>query len=76
MPTAIELRDLILRQLVKENGSGTVRWRGVLGDLKVYPRSTHAHCNWDARPSGPAADVAAVERTVDRVRLKHPFVSD
>ena len=72
--TACELRDLILRQLAKENGGGTVRWRKVLGNLKVYPRSTHAHCNWDARPSGPAADVAKVELAIDHLRLRHPFV--
>lgn len=75
MLTAAELRDLILRQLATNNGCGTVRWRKILGDLKVYPRTTHAHCNWGARPSGPAADVAVVERTIDAVPLKHPFVA-
>lgn len=74
--TASELRDLIVRLLAKENGGGTLRWRKVLGELKVYPRSTHAHCNWDARPSGSAGDVAAIESAVDRVRLQHPFVDD
>lgn len=74
--TASELRDLIVRLLAKDNGGGTMRWRKVLGDLKVYPRSTHAHCNWDARPIGANADVALVERAVDSARLKHPFVTD
>ena len=74
--TVTELRDLIVRQLARENGGGSVRWRTALGELKVYPRSTHAHCNWDARPTGPPMDVAIVERAVDRVRLKYPFVVD
>lgn len=74
--TATELRDLILRQLARENGGGTMRWRKVLGDLKTYPRATHAHCNWEARPGGPGADVAIVERVIDRVRLDHPYITD
>lgn len=74
--TSSELRDTIIRLLAKENGGGTIRWRRVLGDLKVYPRSTHAHCNWDARPNGPAVDIALAENAVDRVRLRHPFVEE
>jgi len=74
--TAAELRDLIVRRLVRENGGGTVRWRTVLGELRVYSRTTHAHCNWDARPSGASRDVALVERAVDQLRLQHPFVAE
>lgn len=74
--TATELRDLIVRRLVRENGGGTVRWRKVLGELRVYSRATHAHCNWDARPSGASGDVALVEQAVDQLRLRHPFVAD
>lgn len=74
--TVTELRDLIVRRLVRENGGGTMRWRNVLGDLRVYSRDTHAHCNWDARPVGPSGDVALVEQAVDQVRLRHPFVAD
>ena len=72
--TATELRDLIIRLLVRENGGGTLRWRNVLGQLRVYPRDTHAHCNWDARPSGASGDVALVEQAVDQLRLQYPFV--
>lgn len=72
--TASELRDLILQKLAKENGGGTLRWRKVLGDIKVYPRTTHAHCNWDARPSGSVRDVSLVESAIDRTRLRYPFV--
>jgi len=74
--TAIELRDLIVRHLVRENGGGTLRWRKVLGQLRVYSRTTHAHCNWDARPSGASGDVALVEQAVDQIRLHHPFVAE
>lgn len=71
-----ELRDLIIRQAARDNGGGMVRWRKTLGELRVYPRTTHAHCNWDARPVGPPGDVAAIETIVDRVRLQHPFVEE
>ena len=74
--TVVELRDLIVRRLVRDNGGGTVRWRKVLGELRVYSRTTHAHCNWDARPSGISSDVALVEQAVDQVRSHHPFVAD
>jgi hypothetical protein len=74
--TAIELRDLIVRRLIRENGGSTLRWRNVIGELRVYSRHTHAHSNWDARPSGASGDVALVERAVDQVRLQHPFVAD
>ena len=73
---ATDLRDLIIRQVARNNGGGTVRWRKTLGDLRVYPRTTHAHCNWDARPTGPPQDVAAIEKVVDEIRLQHPFVED
>jgi hypothetical protein len=74
--TATELRDLIVRRLMRENGGGTSRWRNVIGELRVYSRATHAHCNWDARPTGVSRDVALVERAVDQVRSQHPFVAD
>jgi hypothetical protein len=72
--TASELRDLIIRRLAREHAGGTAGWRRVIGEIKVYPRSTHAHCNWEARPTGSVREVDAIERMVDRIRLAHPFV--
>jgi len=69
-----ELTDAIVRKASRDNGGGSVRWRRALGELRTYPRTTHAHCNWDARPVGAAGDVAAIEKVVDELRLKHPFV--
>jgi hypothetical protein len=74
--TASELRDLIVHRLAKERGGGTTRWRRVIGPLQVYSRTTHAHCNWEARPSGPAQDVIFVEKIVDTLRSDYPFVED
>jgi len=74
--TAAELRDLIVRHLAKANDGGTTRWRRAIGDLKVYPTATHSHCNWDVRPSGTAFELAQVERAVDVVRVRHPFVDN
>ena len=72
--TAPELGDLIVRQLAKDNGGGTIRWRRALGELKVYSLSTHAHCSWDVRPAGSAYEMALIERAVDAIRLNHPYV--
>jgi hypothetical protein len=74
--TSAELRDLIVRHLARANGGGTTRWRRSIGELKVYSRSTHSHCNWDVRPSGTAFEMGQVEKAVDVVRLKHPFVDE
>lgn len=74
--TVHELQEFIVRHLAREYGGGTARWRRALGAIKVYSRATHAHCNWDARPSGAIQDVARIERAIDAVRLQNPFVSD
>lgn len=74
--TAGDLSTLIVQRLARDNGGGTGRWRRVLGELRVYSRSTHAHCNWDVRPTGSVSDVAAVERTADALRLAYPFVDE
>jgi len=71
-----ELHTLIIEELRKAHGGGTVRWRNALGEIKLYPLSTHAHCNWDVRPAGRPAEVAAVEAVVDRIRLSHPVVEE
>ena len=74
--TASELRDILIRELGKAHGGGMLRWRKVVGEVKVYPRSTHAHCNWDLRPAGSAEDVRKAEQAADMFRLRHPFVDD
>jgi hypothetical protein len=74
--TASDLRDLLIRNIVRANGGGITRWRKVVGHVKVYSRSTHAHCNWDFVPSGPVADVAIAERAIDAIRSLHPFVEE
>jgi hypothetical protein len=74
--TASELRDLLVRNLVRANGGGITRWRRIVGHVKVYPRSTHAHCNWDIAPAGTITDVATAERAIDVIRPVHPFVDE
>jgi hypothetical protein len=72
--TGSELRDLLIRDIIRSHGGGTARWRKVIGAVKVYARDTHAHCNWDLRPAGTAHEVAVVERAADGLRARHPFV--
>jgi hypothetical protein len=72
--TAGDLRDLIARDLIKAHGGSTARWRRAIGEVKVYPRSTHAHCNWELRPAGPSNIVEHVERAADAIRASRPFI--
>ena len=71
---AYELRDQIVRHLVRQHGGSTMRWRKALGQLRVYSLATHGHCNWDAAPSGSVGDVARIERALDDLRLRYPYV--
>jgi hypothetical protein len=74
--TASELRNLLIRDIVRSTGGGTMRWRKAIGTVRVYSRATHAHCNWEVWPSGGMNDVAIVERAVDRIRPLHPYVDE
>ena len=72
--TAYEVRELLVRRLVREHGGGLGRWRTVVGAIRVYPIATHAHCNWRADPSGTIREVEAVERMIDRIGAEHPIL--
>lgn len=72
--TASDLQQLLLADLVRRHGGTRQRWRRVMGELRVYPPETHPHCNWDVRPSGPAADVDAVNDAADGWRDRHAQV--
>jgi hypothetical protein len=74
--TASDLRDLLVRDIVRAQGGSAARWRKAIGLPKIYPIATHAHCNWEVRPSGSAHDIAIVERAADAVRARHPFVGE
>jgi hypothetical protein len=69
-----ELLSLIVNMLVRAHGGAPRRWRRAVGPIKVYSRTTHAHCNWDVRSSGSIYEVACVEAMVDTVRSSRPFV--
>jgi hypothetical protein len=73
--TASELKALLARMLAARSGGSAVQWRTVIGDVKIYPITTHPHCNWEVRPSGTAAQIAAVERAVDTVRDTHRWLA-
>lgn len=73
--TASDLQSLLITALLRDHGGDRRRWRLVLGDVKVYPLATHAHCNWSVTPSGAFDDIDAVETLVDRVRAQHPIIT-
>ncbi len=72
--TAYDIREKLVRALVRTHGGPLMRWRTVVGEIRVYPLSTHPHCNWRADPSGSVREVELVERTIDLLIAQHPIV--
>jgi hypothetical protein len=73
--TAYDVRELLVRLVMRKHGGPLMRWRTVVGEIRVYPLSTHPHCNWRADPSGSVREVEAAERIIDQVSAQHPIVS-
>ncbi|WBO20794.1 hypothetical protein [Sphingomonas abietis] len=74
--TGPELRDTLIREIVKTYGGSGARWRQAVGQIKVYSRATHAHCNWDVRATGSPRQIEIVESAVDAMRTTLPFVEE
>ncbi|MFZ5748024.1 MAG: hypothetical protein ACOY45_10285 [Pseudomonadota bacterium] len=72
--TDADLTDLFVATLIRTRGGTRARWRRVLGQVRVYDRATHPHCNWELAPRGSPADIAAVEALSDRLRGEHPLI--
>ncbi len=72
--TLVELRQLLVATLVRAHGDSRAKWRRAVGEIRIYPRDTHAHCNWEVWASGTVTEIAAVEQAVDMVRADHPWV--
>lgn len=73
--TSGQLHDLFLSTLMRQAGGNRRRWRLVVGEVKVYPRATHPHCNWSVTPTGTADENDTVERIADDLRAAHPIVT-
>lgn len=73
--TAGDLQDLLVKTLTRRSGGNARHWRAAVGSIVVHDVATHPHCNWSLRPSGSTAEVAAIERLLDTVRLAHPTVT-
>lgn len=71
--TELDLRDLFLTTLAKRFGGQRGRWMMVMGQMKLYPRATHPHCNWAVNPSGTVSENEAVEQVADELRALHPI---
>jgi hypothetical protein len=72
MLTADEIQALLIKMLVEAAGGEPAHWRGLIGDVIVFPRATHPTCNWRIVPSGEPAQVAAINLAVELVRQEHP----
>jgi hypothetical protein len=72
--TAYDVREMVIRLIVRKHGGPVMRWRTVVGDIRVYPLATHPHCNWRADPTGTVREVELAERILDIVSAQHPIV--
>lgn len=72
--TAADLRDLFLTTLTRRFGGNRRRWRMAMGEVKLYSRATHPHCNWALHPSGSAGETSAIEAVADDLRAAHPII--
>lgn len=73
--TSGALHDLFLSTLIRKEGGNRRRWRLAMGEVRVYDRATHPHCNWAVMPSGTAAENEAIERIADDLRVSLPIVT-
>ncbi|WP_066517355.1 hypothetical protein [Sphingobium cloacae] len=73
--TADQMIDLMVARLVRDRGGAKHRWRQRIGAVKLYPRETHAHCNWSVNPTGSFSEIEAVESLADELRLRHPLLT-
>lgn len=73
--TGSQIQDLFVRTLIREIGGDRRRWRVAVGDVRIYSVETHPHCNWAVMPSGTVREMAAIERTADVLRARHPIVT-
>lgn len=69
--TSNELVSLILTRLVRIEGGSRQKWRRALGELRIYPLTTHPHCNWDFRA---ANSIGEVEAAIDWARISYPHI--
>lgn len=72
---ASDLEMLLVARLVRERGGTAQTWRRAVGRVIVRDANTHAHCNWEVRPSGSEAQRVAIENLLDEVRLRHSIVA-
>lgn len=73
--TASDLEQLLVARLTRERGGNSQTWQRAIGRVIVRDRTTHAHCNWEVRPSGTDAQCAAIEQLLDDVRLEHSIIA-
>lgn len=73
--TRDRLTDLIIARLLRDHGHSKHHWRAAIGTIRLYDRATHAHCNWNATPTGSARDVAVIERLLDELRMTYPLLT-
>ena len=73
--TTSALRALIVSLLAGATGSSEEKWREVLSGIEIHAFTDRGAllCNWSPVAKGSPADLKAVRKAVEIVRVEHPF---
>ena len=73
--TADRLIDIAIARLLRDHGGARHEWRKRIGRVTIYSSATHPHCNWAIGPIGSLAQIDAIEKLLDDLRLQHPILA-
>lgn len=73
VPTAAELRQLLVKLLVGAFGGSARQWRSLIGEVEVLPIAFNLRCNWRVKPAGSAVVREVIGQTVALVAAEHPY---
>ena len=74
--TSAQLVDLLIARLVRDHGGPKQHWRKLVGPVRIYDSSTHAHCNWTIDPTGTHTEIRRIEALLDDLRMRHPVITN
>ncbi|GAA0675393.1 hypothetical protein GCM10009102_29550 [Sphingomonas insulae] len=75
VPTGAELRELLAVVITRAAGGKAVRWHERIGPVLELPLSHDSRCNWRVEPVCDGMEAAIIAKTVELVRVKHPYIA-
>jgi hypothetical protein len=75
--TATALHALLVSLLAGATGTGEAKWRKAITAVEIHPIINRGRiaCNWSVEAKGSPADLDAIAKAVEVVRVEHPYVS-